>query len=233
MTSWEVTKDAWCKYDMCFSARVLEEENDWIVFLEVHRQTDHTKASKVNRIVCNMEPCNIFRLFCVDLIHLVVLPWKGYTIVCTQHLDLIHRNSVVMTAGKILEWAQSSRCRLAKHVSRSHRPIHVALMQPCHRLVIAKQGSQERAGADGETDVGRVAKKLDFLKYLFHSNPSVLNQGDTSVTWGHGTENGYNWSFFAYKMPALWQAFHGPNYSPLPRSRIGYHGNAAINMLIV
>lgn len=34
-------------------------------------------------------------------------------------------------------------------------------------------------------------------------------------------------------MPALWQRLHGPDYAPLPRNCIGYHGNAAINMLIV
>lgn len=36
-------------------------------------------------------------------------------------------------------------------------------------------------------------EKLDLFKDPFHSDPSVLSWGDTSVSGGHGTEIGYNW----------------------------------------
>lgn len=182
-----------------------------------------------------MAPYNVFCLF-VHLIHLVVFPCEGYTILSTQDLDLIHRNSVVTATGKILEWVSAAEPLSFGQTCLLFPLAHscganAALSQPHHRKT-QKPGMSRSRWRNWRGLV--LPKKLDLFKDLFHSDPSVLSRGDTSVSGGHGTENRYNWELsFADKMPALWQRFHGPDYAPLPRNCIGYHGNAAINMLIV
>lgn len=122
-------------------------------------QTDqmHTllwkKLIKWIKIVCNMAPYD--RLFSV---HQFI--WSYFL---AKDIPFYPRKTWTWFTGTPWslqlerfwsEWAQLSRCRSAKHASRSHWPIPVPLMLPCHSLIIAKHRSQEWAEADGETDVG-------------------------------------------------------------------------------
>lgn len=141
-----------------------------------------------------MAPYNVFCLF-VHLIHLVVFPCEGYTILSTQDLDLIHRNAVVTATGKTLEWVSAAEPLSFSQTCLLFPLAHscganAALSQPHHRKT-QKPGMSKSRWRNWRGLV--LPKKLDLFKDLFHSDPSVLSRGDTSVSGGHGTENRYNW----------------------------------------
>lgn len=75
-------------------------------------------------------------------------------------------------------------------------------------------------------------KKLHLFKDLLHSDPGTVSWGDTSVPGGHGAESRYNCDLSCRQNACSVAAFPRPRFLSSPHP-IGYHGNAAINMLIV
>lgn len=181
-------------------SKLWREGLTWLISGEVHRQTRGThyfekKLVKWIKIVCNMAPYNVFCFFSVHLIHLVVFPCEGYIILSTQDLDLIHRNSVVTATGKILEWVSAAEPLSFGQTCLPFPLAHscganAALSQPHHRKT-QKPGMSRSRWRNWRGHV--LPKKLDLFKDLFHSDPSVLSRGDTSVSGGRRTENRYNW----------------------------------------
>lgn len=134
--------------------------------------------------------------------------------------DLIHRNSVVTATGKILEWVSAAEPLSFGQTCLPFPLAHscganAALSQPHHRKT-QKPGMSRSRWRNWRGHV--LPKKLALFKDLFHSDPSVLSRGDTSVSGGHGTENRYNWELsFCGQNACSVAAFPWPRFRSSPQ----------------